>query len=213
MKREHVIKKISKGMDKLIKNSLVHKFTNVSEEVREVIIAEYDEELVDVVTDRKSKTNPNLYRDEFIERLESYTYVKYSGDVVTLSVPDMETFDFSGRLRVIESIMRGLTGIYVEINEEDYIKVFGKRPVNQEPIDNYVSPKDRIYLVKHTGKIKRSERELKKKFVRYPFSNTAPIEILEEGQKFVDENINMWTEEAITEAQKVFALNYKGAKL
>lgn len=200
-------------MDKLIKNSLVHKFTNVSEEVREVIIAEYDEELVDVVTDRKSKTNPNLYRDEFIERLESYTYVKYSGDVVTLSVPDMETFDFSGRLRVIESIMRGLTGIYVEINEEDYIKVFGKRPVNQEPIDNYVSPKDRIYLVKHTGKIKRSERELKKKFVRYPFSNTAPIEILEEGQKFVDENINMWTEEAITEAQKVFALNYKGAKL
>jgi hypothetical protein len=76
-----------------------------------------------------------------------------------------------------------------------------------------VPPKERIYLVRYTSKIRRSERELNKKFVRYPFSNTPPIKILEEGERFVEDNMNRWIEEALEEAQKEFARKYRGAKL
>ena len=59
-------KKLSKGMEKLIKSNMLLRLAGAVEEIKAVIIAKYDEELVDVVTDRKSKTNPNLYRDDFI---------------------------------------------------------------------------------------------------------------------------------------------------
>ena len=125
----------------------------------------------------------------------------------------METFDFSGRMKVIESIMEGLAGLYVEINEEDYKKIFGKRPVNQEPLDEYVPLKERIYIVRYTGTIKKAERNMNKKFVRYPFSNTPPIKILEEADRFVEDNMDRWIKDALEDAQKQFARTYKGARL
>jgi len=206
-------KDIIKDMDKLVRKRLNMKFSRAVEEIKQAIIAEYDEELVDVVTDRNSKTNPNLYRDEFIDRLNSFSYIEDSGDTMSINVPSMETFDFSGRMKVLETIMTGLAGIYVEINEEDYITIFNKRPINEDPLDEYISSKDRIYLVRRTAKIRRAENELNKKFVRYPFSNTPPIRILEEGEKFVEENIGRWIEEALEEAQKEFVRTYKGARV
>jgi hypothetical protein len=205
--------KLSKIMSNLIQQKLSETFARAVEEIKIAIISEYDEELVDVVTDRNSKTNPNLYRDDFIERLNRFEYIDVTGEHLSLNVPDMETFDFSGRLRVIESIMEGMAGLHVEVNEEDYKAIFGKRPVNEDPLDDYVPPKERIYLVRYTSKIRRSERELNKKFVRYPFSNTPPIKILEEGERFVEDNMNRWIEEALEEAQKEFARKYRGAKL
>lgn len=206
-------KKLSSDMNKLIQQKLNQKFIMASELVKEAIMAEYDEELVDVVTDRNSKTNPNLYREEFTERLEEFEYIEQSGDSLSIKVPDMETFDFSGRLRVIEAIMEGMAGIYVEVNKEDYQSIFGKRPINEDPLDEYVPPKERIFLVRYTSKIKQAEKNLNKKFVRYPFSNTPPIKILNQGERFVDDNMNGWIEEALEEAQKEFVIKYRGAKI
>lgn len=208
-----MFKKLSGDMNKLIKQKLSQKFKMASEEIKAAIIAEYDDELVDVVTDRESKTNPNFYRDEFIDRLNKFEYVETTGDRLSIKVPDMETFDFSGRLQIIEHIMEGMAGIYVEVNEEDYKAIFGKRPVNEDPLDEYVPPSERIYLVRYNSKMRQAERELNKKFVRYPFSNTPPIKILEEGERFVDNNMSRWIEEALEEAQKEFVRTYRGAKL
>jgi hypothetical protein len=213
MQKVQAINKLTKTMSKLIKIALTAKFNQAAGQVQQSIIDEYDQELVDVVTDRNSKTNPNLYRDEFIERLGEFDYVEISEDTISLISPDMETFDFSGRLKVIQAIMHGMAGIYIEINEEDYINVFGKRPVNQDPVDEYVPPKEKIYIARYNAKIKTAERELNKKFVRYPFSNTAPFNILDEGDKYIEENMGRWIDEALDEAQKTFAMNYKGARL
>lgn len=205
--------KVSKDLDKLVKKALMVKFEEAAREIQNAIISEYDDELVDVVTDRNSKTNPNFYREEFIERLSEFSYIEENGNIVSLKVPDMTTFNFSGRLRVIEHIMEGMAGVYVEINEEDYVNVFNKKPINQDPLDEYVPPKEKIYLVRYTAKIRQAEKNLNKKFVRYPFSNTPPIRILEEGDRFVEENMDRWIEEALDEAQKTFVANYKGAQL
>jgi len=213
MKKSQVKTKLSKDMDTLIKRSLRTSFEEAIEDIKAAIIAQYDEDLVDVVTDRNSKTNPNLYRDEFIERLEEYPYVEVENDKLTLSVPDMDTFDFSGRMRVIQAIMEGMPGYYVEINEDDYKAIFGKRPINEDPVDEYVPPKNRIYLVRYNNIIRKAEKDLKKKFAPYPFSNTPPIRVLDAGIKFVDDNIGKWLDDALKEAQMQFVRNYKGAKL
>lgn len=212
MKTERVIDRMSVDLSKNIKKILLDRFKKASLELQQVIIDKFDEELVGVVTDRNSKTNPNLYRDDFVERLANFNFIEELSNTVSLIVPDMETFNFSGRMKVIEAIMSGLTGVYVEMSEDDYISIFGKKPINQEPLDEYVSPKERVYLVKYTGTITKAEKELNKKFVRYPFSNTGPIDIFSSGEKFVNDNINNWIESALEEAQKSFTTNYKGAK-
>lgn len=206
-------KKLSKGMEKLIKSNMLLRLAAAVEEIKAVIIAKYDEELVDVVTDRKSKTNPNLYRDDFIERLNDFEYLSKLNNSITITTPDMENFNFSGRLKIIESIMNGMAGKYIEMNEEDYRLVFGKKPINENPIDKYVPPKERIYIIRYTGKIRRAERDINKKFVDYPFSNTPPIEIFEAGEKFVDNNLDRWIDEATDTAEKEFVRIYRGAKL
>jgi hypothetical protein len=95
----------------------------------------------------------------------------------------------------------------------DYIKMFGKRPINQDPLDEFVRPEDKIYPLAYTAKLRQAEKELGKKFVRFPFSNTPPIRIFDAGDKFVDANMGRWIKEALEEAQKTFVGNYKGANL
>lgn len=204
--------RVSRDLDALVKKRLKMKFEQAAKQVQEAILEEYDEELVDVVTDRESRTNPNFYRDDFIQRLENFSYIEDSGNTVTLNVPDMENFDFSGRLKVLETIMEGLIGNYVEVDEEQYKQIFNKKPINEEPIDDYVPPKERIYLVKYTAKIKQAEKDLQISFARYPFSNTPPINILDEGERFVNDNMDRWIKEALEEAQKEFVNTYKGVK-
>lgn len=204
-----VKKKLSDSLSDLIESSLRKRFVEAEKEIKDVIMERYDSELVDVVTDRESKTNPNLYREDFLNRLNEFSYIEGT----TLRVPDMENFDFSGRLRVIQSIMEGLSGIYMEVNEEDYIAIFGKRPINEDPLDEYVSPKEKIYLVRYNAKLRRAEKDLNKKLVRYPFSNTPPIRVLDVADKYVNDNMDRWIKEAVGTAQKQFIKNFRGAHL
>jgi hypothetical protein len=205
-----VSKKMGSTLSDIIKMKLRSRFDSASEEIKRIIIEKYDAELVGVVTDRESKTNPIFYREEFIDRLDKFTYFTTEGESVSLKVPDMENFDFSGRLEVIESIMEGLAGLYVEMNAEDYKAVFNKPPINTKPFDDYIPPKERIYLVRYSNRIKKAEKDLDKEFVRYPFSNTPPIQILEEADRFVDQNLSSWIEESLEEAQKEFVRNFRG---
>lgn len=201
-----------KGKDKIINKRLEEKLEVVAPDIIQAIVDKYDEELVDIVTDRNSKTNPNLYREEFVDRLESSSLIiKDADNKISIVVPDMENFDFSGRLRVIKTIMEGLAGVYVEMNEEDYKLVFGKRPINEDTLDDYIPAKERIYLIRYSAKIRKVEKDLKRKFVIYPFSNTAPIEILVAGDDFVNENIESWIDEVLKISQKDIAKAYKGA--
>ena len=99
------VKKIPKNFKTIVRQQLILKFNNEVTYIKQVIMQAYDELLIGVVTDRKSKTNPLFYKDEFKERLDSFKYIKEDHAGITISVPDMDTFDFSGRLRVLKTIM------------------------------------------------------------------------------------------------------------
>jgi hypothetical protein len=177
-------------------------------QIKELIMADYNSELVDVVTDRKSKTNPLLYREEFEIALNEFEYIMQNKDYLTLIVPDIENFPWSkGRLRVISNILEGTSGIYVEITEEQYVTMYNKKPLSVEPYDKTVPLKERIYLLRYTPRVQRREREVfgKQILVRYPFSNAPPISLFEPTVKIVELNFKTWMSDSINKATKEYS--------
>lgn len=176
--------------------------------IKELIMADYDSELVAVVTDRKSKTNPLFYREEFEVALNEFDYIVQNKEYITLIVPDIENFPWlKGRLKIILQILEGTSGIYVEISEEQYIQMYNKKPLSIEPYDNTVSRKERMYLLKYTSKVQRREKEVfnKKVLIRYPFSNSPPISLFESTIKFVEFNFKIWLEDSMTKTTKEYS--------
>ena len=205
---EKGVNKLANVYDKYIKTELEKEFESRKSEIIENILIEYDTRLL--VTDRNSKTNPTLYRDDFRDKLDEFEFVKTSGNIVSLVVPDMDNFSFTGRLRVLQTILEGTIGNYVEVNAEDYERMYGKRPTNIQPIDDYVPAKDTFYILRYTSSVQRLERDvLDKKLVRYPFSNTPPIDIFVAANDFVDNNINDWIDAAVDRATDKLS-NYRG---
>ena len=204
-----IVDNISKKIDLGLKKSLNNELINVVEEIKQIIIEEYHDKLMGFKADSKSAIDYNMYRNEFISRLNEFQFIKDNGNIITLNVPDMETFDFSDGLELVEIIMEGLSGIYVEIDEKEYSYIFGKKPQLIEAVDKRVAPKDKVFLVRYTGKVKAVEKELNKSFIRYPFSNTSPIDILEMGNLFVKNNLDEWINNAIEKSNKEVVNSYK----
>lgn len=160
----------------------------------ESVMLEYDTELVGMVTDRRSRTNPSIYREEFEEALENFNYILVGNNTTTIELPDMETFPWgSGRLRVIQNILEGIIGNFIEVDEEQYVALHDKKPII-EPYDKTVPRKQRIYLLKWNSNSNRRWNEVfpKNQPVRYPFSNMASIDLFSLPSMEFKRNIVEW---------------------
>jgi predicted nucleotidyltransferase len=175
-----------------LEKELITKLENVRDQFIDVIIESYDIDLT--ITNPKSKSDPQLYRDEFEERLREFEYFEREGNKLKFMLPTMDTFNFGGRLGIIRQILEGTVGIYVEVNAEDYEKMFGKRIYTRNPLDASVPKKELIYLMRYNSIVKNAERKIFERnnyLVRYPFSNTPPFPIFEEGAEFVENNMDI----------------------
>jgi len=164
-------------------------------------MAEYDE-LTNTINDPDSKANPALYREEFMRRLDNFSYIESSGDKVSINIPDMETFDFSGRLRVIEAIMNGVAGNYVEMSIKEFKSIFTRTPFTPDSHESDDLSEEDIYLIRYNKNIHNIEKHLHKKFVVYPFSNMPPFNILDKAETFVEKNMGKWIENTLEEVQQ-----------
>ncbi len=200
----------SKNLEKFIKDKLFIKFNSIVPKIKDIIMKDYDD-LSNLVIDSRSKTNPTLFRDDFVSNLDSFLYIEDIKDTMNLHVPDMETFDFSGKLKIIQTILEGVAGVYVEISLEDYIKIFNRGISNVDFIHGQDSLKDSVFLVRYNDDIKTIESKLKTPFVIFPFSNMSSSDILEKAEKFVNANIDQWVEESVEEATKELSKFYRGA--
>lgn len=200
----------SKNLEKFIKDKLFIKFNSIVPKIKDIIMKDYDD-LSNLVIDSRSKTNPTLFRDDFVSNLDSFLYIEDTKNTMNLHVPDMETFDFSGKLKIIQTILEGVAGVYVEISLEDYIKIFNRGISNVDFIHGQDSLKDSVFLVRYNDDIKTIESKLKTPFVIFPFSNMSSSDILEKAEKFVNANIDQWVEESVEEATKELSKFYRGA--
>jgi len=175
--------------------------------IQDIILQSYDIELTGRVTNRRAKTNPIYYRDEFQEALYNFEWITEARTQTILMTPETDTFNWNqGRLRIIENIVEGTIGRLAEIDEEQYIAMYDKRPIVQ-PFDRAVPLKQRIYLLRLTGDLRRRWRQAypRDAMVIFPFSNTPPIDIFFTANQYVEENIRGWIDEAIRESQKEIA--------
>ena len=207
LSRQTVRKKTAQ-MDRLIRDNYVDDLERDHIPIiQEIIMRDYDIELTGRVTDRRSKTNPIYYRDEFETALIEFDWIVETRNKTTLMTPETDTFNWlQGRLRIIETILEGMIGTFAEVDEEQYIAMFSKRPIIQ-PFDRAVPLKERIYLLRATGDLRRrwAIAYPKNPMVRYPFSNQPPIDIFDTANTYVEENIKGWIDKAIRNTQKEIA--------
>lgn len=207
------------AMIMISKDILVKRLEVVSEKVIELIMDEYDDELIAVSNSNRAVGKVLDFagerRDEFVKRLENFEYIDDGYGTVKFRMPTMESFDLSGNLKIFANIFEGTTGIYYVVNGEEYEKIYGKKPINAEPLDEYMPKKERLYLIKKSGMVDRKIRvTLKKKLndVRFPFSNSPPINILDSASEYVEENMSKWVKKAIEESVRRFTRKNKGAR-
>lgn len=194
-----------KHLDSLLKREAIP-------EVIDRLMQAYDLNLTSAVIDRKSRTRPELYQELFLERLEGFEYIELREDELDFTTPDMDNFDFSGRLNVIKTILEGTAGVHVEVDADQYEILFGKPPLREDPLDIDVPKKERIYIMRYTAKLRALEREklrpMNEELVRYPFSNMPPFDIFEEVNEYVeDELMPEMIEEAIKDSIKEYKNN------
>jgi hypothetical protein len=204
--------KITESFTKLVRSNLIKVMEDNIPKVQEVILNSYDENLIGKVTNRRSKTNPSLYLEEFTERLEEFEYIDDSQETVVFVVPDIENFDFSGRLRVVHTILEGTVGKYMEVSAEQWGLMSTDPIINQDPFDEFVPKKDRIYIMRATNRLLNSANDLPNnlKLVEYPFSNTPPIDIFEDADRYVEAEMDEWMDKALDEAKKELFDRYTG---
>jgi len=194
-----------KRQDKHVKAGYIKVFEmEAIPEYIDSIMDEYDSELVGVVTNRRSRTNPLYYRDEFREALENYNYVIVEGSTTQISLPDMDTFPWNiGRLKVIENILEGIIGTYIEVDEEQYVALYAKRPII-DPYDKTVARKQRLYLLKFNSNLNRlwATKFPKDQAVRYPFSNMPAIDIFSRPNMMFVEEMQEWLPRVINKKSK-----------
>ena len=199
--------KIVNTYKELTKKQIISRLEIASTEVIDHIMILYDDELVSVVTNRDSRADPRHYREEFLERLNDFEYIEVFEDVINFIVPSMNNFDFSGCLKIIENIMDGTVGTFIEVDGEQYESLFpNKKPPIVEELDRSVSKSRMIYLVKYNYGLGKRWKSVfpREKMVKFPFSNVPPIPIFEEANTFVDDNLDKWIEEAVDNTTKKF---------
>jgi hypothetical protein len=207
--------KINDVLIKLIRSNLIKVMEDNIPKVQEVILNSYDENLIGKVTNRRSKTNPSLYLEEFTERLEEFEYIDDSPifpNLPAFIVPDIENFDFSGRLIVIHTILEGLAGKHMEVSAAQYEAMYGTPVVNRAPLDKFVPKKERIYIFRANDDLLGHAKELPNnlKLVEYPFSDTPSIDIFEEADRYVDSEMDNWRDQAQENAAKELFDRYTG---
>ena len=67
---------ISKKIEVSIKKNLRNELNRIVEETKRIIIEEYDDKLMGFKRDSKSKIDYNLYREEFISRLNEFQFIE-----------------------------------------------------------------------------------------------------------------------------------------
>jgi hypothetical protein len=210
---ESKIKKMAKDIDAFVLEALKEVLNEEVENIKYLIMDGFNL-LSAMVTNPDSKTDPILYRRKFEDRIENFNYIEVGENSVKIHTPDMENFDFS-ELEIVEQILEGTVGVFVEISQEDMEKITGKTVVNNKPVDPSVPKKDRIYLERYTPKVRQKEKEvLEKKLVRFPFSNTPPLygRVFGPAEEYVSDNIEFWSDEALRKGRSKMLDYYKGVR-
>lgn len=208
----NVVKKISKDIKLLYEQEVINTLEHLAvKEIVDTIEEDYIIMLNSVSAHKNSLTRPILYQDIFMDRLNNFTFLEILNSNIILNVPDMETFNFSGELRVIQTILEGLfPSVYFEIKESDR-----KRMGLVKSTIRFIIKGETLYLydIKKYNNLETLMQNNKVEKIEYPFSKVGPLDIFTNADDVVNEYMDKWLTTAIKEGQLKFTKKYNKKSL
>lgn len=146
----------------------------------------------------------SLLKELFLANLISFEFLPEADDPneLTIILPNIDNFDFTD-LEVLELILEGVVGEFVEISDVEFIKIFGNAPdglISTGSIDGGV-----IYLIPYTDEVDSlSNRILGHSLNMFPFSNSPPIckEFFGKANIFIENKLKEWVPDIIKNSLK-----------
>jgi len=194
----------------------------LEEKVKDVIdigVETYENLLLDTVSSRHSMANPENFYDSYVEALTNFKYIDEEDTEPVLYLPDEEIFNFSGHLSILQFIVEGVSGVYLELPAEDLNTLLKSKDIGDRVkrrlralpgiTDIEVPLNMRFRLLYTKGELSTTVQSiLDKELVKFPFSNSSPIELFEPAKEFVDKNFDSWVNESIEKALKIVNKRY-----
>lgn len=193
--------KASEGFADKLKVNLYGRFSvDIKEEIINFLRVYYRYNLTDLHRDSKCKLVPENFEEEFFKRVNSFKYAYIDDDNVTLSLPDMENFNFKDGLEGLQTILEGTLGTYVEITAKEYRLLYDRDNPN---VTTFNDLNTMVFTIEYNKTIQeKEEKVLGYKLPMYMFSNTPPFKMFESLDLFVDKNMDKWIDETINEVMK-----------
>ena len=134
--------------------------------VIDLISNDYNSMLNSVVFNNRSKLNPKFLQGSFIGRLTDFNFIENTKLGLKLHIPDIELFDFSGGLELLQMIIEGLAPTeYVEIDEDAR-----RRLGLPKTIISFMAGGSPVYLYWTTTKLLAKMKGEKVEVLIFPFS-------------------------------------------
>jgi len=190
---------ISKDLEYLIFTNTILEMSNFLPKLIDKYIDSFSELLLNLNIDGDSLAKPELFFEEYKNALSAFNYIKpISNFELKITLPDVDTFDFKDRLLFIQLLTAGFIGSYLEISKKDYVLLMSRGDLSKK-IVNTISTLPSIldeedndldfYLLDTSLNIHNILQQiLGKKLIVFPFSNTAPIHIFDDGINYFNAN-------------------------
>ncbi len=192
------IDKLAKDLAKKLSFAIPIATESLIDDLKEVYLDSYEEELTGIVNDKNSLANPDFFYEDYEEALDNFIYLKKIGTLnPIIEIPTEDTFNFEGRLGFLKLLVNGVSGKYIELPQVDYDMLKSSKNVDDrikrmlsnlpEFFDSSTPKELRFYLIGTRNSLYKTVQSiLGKKLVLFPFSNSPPIPLFDEGIKFFE---------------------------
>jgi len=203
--------KYAKGLNNILPLILNNMLEDKVKDIIDVGVEAYENLLLDTVASKYSMADPENFYDNYVEALYNFKYIDPEDSEPILYLPDENIFKYSGQLSILQFIVEGVSGVYLELPAEDLNTLLKSKDIGDRVkrrlralpgiTDTDVPLDMRFRLLYTKGNLADTVQSiLDKELVKFPFSNSSPIELFEPAQEFVDKNFDYWIDESIKKA-------------
>ena len=193
---------INKDLERLLFTDTLTELSYFLPKLIDKYVDSFSDLLLNLNIENDSLAKPEYFFDLYKDALETFEYVKpVSNFELKILLPDTDTFEFKNRLGFLQLLTYGFVGSYLELPKRDYDLLMARGDLSKQLmtvlsdlpgiLDEEENDLD-FYLLDVSLNIHNIlQKILDKKLVAFPFSNTAPIELFDDGIQYFNTNKKM----------------------
>ena len=195
------ISDISKIFEDIIRKNITQIFSSIFlPKLIDVYLETYKKSLQDLEVSSDSLANPEYFFEDYKNALNDFNYINFFNKYeFKFTLPDEDTFNFSGRLTFLNILNTCIFGDFYELPIQDYLYLLNRKDIGSSikeslldlhPISdsNNITEFDFLLIDSNIKLLPIVEQILNKKLVYFPFSNQPPIDIFSEGKIYFEDH-------------------------